>query len=56
MFAECLPTPRNRALSGTVREDAVDAGLAHFVVAFRVDEEADRGVEVAGGFADRADF
>lgn len=36
-------------------EDAVDAGFAHFVVAFWVHEEAHGWVEVAGGFADRAD-
>lgn len=37
-------------------EDPVHAGGAEFVVAFRVHEEAERGVEVAGGFADGALF
>ena len=37
-------------------EDAVNAGFAHFVVAFGVDEEAHRGVEVAGGAAYGANF
>ena len=36
-------------------EDAVDAGFAHFVVAFGVHKEAHGWVEVTGGFADRAD-
>lgn len=35
------------ALCGAVREDAVHAGLAHFVVAFGVHEEAHVGVQVA---------
>ena len=39
-----------------MREEAVHAGLAHFVVAFRVHEEAEGVVEVAAGFADGADF
>jgi len=34
-------------LCGAVREDAVHAGLAHFVVAFGVHEEAHVGVQVA---------
>ena len=36
-------------------EDSVDAGFAHLVVAFGIYEEAHGWVEVAGGFADRAD-
>ena len=36
-------------------EDTVDAGGAHFVVAFWVDEELERGIEVAVRFADGAD-
>jgi len=39
-----------------VGEDAVDAGLAHFVVTFWVDEETEGGGEVAGGFADGTYF
>lgn len=37
-------------------EDAVHAGLAHFVVACWIDEEAEGGVEVATGLADGAYF
>lgn len=40
---------------GAGGEDAVDAGGAHFVVAFWVDEELEGGVEVPVGFADGAD-
>lgn len=46
----------DRARVGSVGEEAVYAGLAHFVVAGWVDEEAEGGVEVTGGFADWADF
>ena len=55
-FAEGACAARNRAGGGAGAEDAVHAGFAHFVVAFRVDEEAHRGVEVAGGAADGTDF
>ncbi len=54
-FAEGAGATGDGAGGGAVGEDAVDAGFAHFVVAFRVHEEAHRGVEVAGGFADGAD-
>lgn len=45
----------NGALRRAVREDAVDARLAHLVIALWVDEEAHIGVEVARRLAHRAD-
>ena len=54
-FAEGAGAAGDGAGGGAVGEDAVDAGFAHFVVAFWVHEEAHGGVEVAGGFADGAD-
>lgn len=42
----------NGAGRGAGGEDTVDAGGAHFVVAFWVDEELEGGVEVAVRFAD----
>ena len=55
VLPECSSAAGDRAGSGASREDAVDAGLAHLVVAFWVDEEAHVGVEVAGRLADGAD-
>lgn len=55
LFPECTGTPCNRARGGALGEDAVDTRLAHFVVAFWVDEEAHIGVEIAGRFAYGAD-
>lgn len=49
------PTACDWAWSWTLREDAVDAGLAHPMVAFGVDLEPHIGVQVAGGFAYWAD-
>ena len=54
-LAEGAGAAGNGAGGRAVGEDAVDAGFAHFVVAFRVHEETHGGVEVAGGFADGAD-
>lgn len=54
-FAEGAGAAGDGAGGRAVGEDAVDAGFAHFVVAFRVHEEAHGWVEVAGGFADGAD-
>ena len=52
LFAELLlpqrpVAARHGARRGPVGEDAVDARLAHLVVALRVDQEAHVGVEVA---------
>lgn len=49
-------TPGYRARGGARREDAIHARLAHFMVAFRVDEESHAGIQVAGRFADGADL
>lgn len=46
LFPECAGTPCDRARAGALGEDAVDARLAHFVVAFWVDEEAHIAVEI----------
>lgn len=54
-FAQSAGAAGDGAGGGAVGEDAVDAGFAHFVVAFGVHEEAHGWVEVAGGFADGAD-
>lgn len=40
---------------GTAAEETVHAGRAHRVVAFGIDEEGERGVEIAVGLADGAD-
>ena len=55
LFSEGAGAAGDGAGRGAVGEDPVDAGLAHFVVAFGVYEEAHIGVEVAGGFTDGAD-
>ena len=55
LLAQGASTAGDWARGGTLGEDAVDAGLAHLVVAFRVHEEAHVRVEVAGGFANGAD-
>lgn len=54
LFPECAGTPCDWAGGGALGEDPVDTRLAHFVVAFWVDEEAHIGVEIAGRFAYRA--
>lgn len=56
VLAQGLAAAGDGAGGGSGGEDAVDARLAHFVVAFRVDEEAHVRVEVARGLADGADF
>ena len=56
VLAKRLAAACDGARGGTGGEDAVDARLAHLVVAFWVDQEAHVRVEVAGGLADGADF
>ena len=56
LFAKRAGAPSHGARSGTLAEDAIHAGLAHLVVAFRVHQKAHVRVQVARGFADRADF
>lgn len=56
MFAQGAAAVGERAGGGSVGENAVYARGAEFVVAFGIDEEAEGGVEVAGGFADGALF
>lgn len=56
VLAQRLAATRNGTRGRTCRKDAVDARLAHFVVAFWVYQEAHVRIEVAGGFADGADF
>lgn len=56
LFPQRASTPGDRTRGRTLGEDAVDARLAHFVVAFRVDEEAHVGVEIARRFAYGADI
>lgn len=51
LLPECASTPCDGARGGALREDPVDTRLAHFVVAFWVDEEAHTGIEIAGRFA-----
>lgn len=45
-----LVTSRDRAWRRTVCEDSIDAGFAHLVVAFGIDQEAHMRVEVARRF------
>lgn len=56
VFAQCLAAASNWAAGWASTEDSVHAGLAHLVVAFRVDQEAHVRVEVSRGLADRADL
>jgi len=55
-FPERPPAACDWTRSWTLREDSVDAGLAHPVIAFGVDFEPHVGVQVAGGFAYWADI
>jgi hypothetical protein len=54
-LAESLAAVRHGTGCRTRGEYAVDARGAHAVVAFGVDEELERGIQVAVAFADRAD-
>lgn len=54
LFPQCPCTARYRTWSGSLGENPVHTRLAHFVVAFWVNEKAHVGIEVAGGFANRA--
>jgi hypothetical protein len=56
ILAQCLAAASYRTVRGTGREYAVYARLAHFVVTFRIDEEAHVRVEVPRRFADGADL
>jgi hypothetical protein len=56
VLAEGLAAPSDGAASGTRGEYSVHAGLAHLVVAFRVDEESHVRVEIPRGLADGADL
>lgn len=56
VLAQRLAAARNGTRGRTCRKDAVHARLTHFVVTFWVYQEAHVRIEVAGGFADRADF
>jgi len=55
LLAQSFPAVRHGTGGRAGGEDAVNAGRAHFVVAFWVYEELEGGVEVAVRFADRAD-
>ena len=55
LFPKCASTSCDGARGRALGEDAVDTRLAHFVVAFGVDEEAHIGIEIAGRFAYGAD-
>jgi len=51
LLAQGPPAPGHGTRGRALREDAVDARLAHLVVAFGVDEEAHVRVQVARRFA-----
>ncbi len=54
LFAKRLMATCDGARRGAGGEQPVNAGGAHCVVAFWVYQEGEAGVEVAVGFADRA--
>jgi hypothetical protein len=56
VLAEGLTTSGDGAASGSRGEYSVDAGLAHLVVAFWVDEKSHIRVEIPRGLADGADL
>lgn len=56
VLAQRLVATGYRTGRGSRREDAVHAGLAHFVIAFWIDEEPHVRVEVSRGLADRTYF
>lgn len=56
ILPQCLVTPCHGTIRGTRREYPVDAGLAHLVIAFRVNEEPHVWVQVSRGLADGADL
>ncbi len=53
-FAKGFATVGDWTGCWTGGENTVDAGGAHFVVTFWVDEELERGIKVAVGFTDWA--
>ena len=54
VLAQSLAAPRDGAGSGPGGEDALDAGVAHLVVALRVDHEDHALVQVGRRLADGA--